>query len=423
MQAIQFTPQKAQTNLSKRIVFEVCETTDSPGDFGEFMQVHEKIVVLMENLKIACLPKDQMIHLMLQLFPFTWEIISTLSNLVDIDLSTPIVPFEECKLPITTGYAELNEYIPPHLTVCKYTQTCVKDGVIVLQNGTPPFCMSIEALVLKFENTPPEDLNAAWILPATHPDAVAAIHSEAVKVLVSATQQVRPLPALDLTGRIVEVIVEADACEKIEFFLVTEYNRGTGELCGFWIYTPAEMPGDWDTAEEGYSIATDAEDTRIFFSDHFDVVHEDTLSPRCRGPVPIKLNHILPNIAGAWSSKHTTAFVGQERVRTFVDMLKTVDEVGYGNANLKLWRSLHDRVCAILPSGIDSSIQRAQDLQERIWEGASPLSLAEPLVGRCDCCGLQRTLTVEFGDGWYVGKTCASKIMSIVPEIETAREM
>jgi len=387
------------------------------------MQLYKNIVVLMENLKIACLPKDQMIHLMLQLFPFTWEMISTLSNIVDIDLSAPLVAFDECKLPITTGYADLDEYIPQNLTVCRYTQTRVENGVIVVQNGTPPFCMSIEALVLKFENTPPDDLHPVWILPATHPDAVAAIHSEAVKVLVSATQKVRPPPVLDLTGRIVEVIVEADACERIEFFLVTEYNRGTGQLCGFWVYTPAEMPGDWDTAEEDCSIATDAEDTRIFFSDHFDVVHEDTLSHRCKGPVPINLNHILPNIAGAWSSKHTTAFVGQERVRTFIDMLKTVDEVGYANANLKLWRSLYDRVCAILPSGIDSSIQRAQDLQERIWDGASALSLAEPLVGRCDCCGLQRTLTVEFGDGWYVGKTCASKIMSLIPEIEAAKEM
>ena len=296
--------------------------------------------------------------------------------------------------------------------------------MVVIDETKAPYAMSLEACVDLFEDSTPPEFQRAKILPANHPEALAAVHHEAVKVLISGAQRVRGPAVKDLTGHIVEVIVEADKDDDTaELFLITEYNDTTKELFGFWFYRPTEMHGDWDTLSETDSIELDCNDQRVFLSDHFDVVHADALSSRSKGPTPLPLAEVLPNVAGAWSSKHNTAFVGQERVRNFLDMLKILQSRGYEEAGLRMWPTIYDKVNAVLPSGIDSSLQRAQDLRERLWEGAKLSPLQAQTHGLCDCCGLPRRLTFELGNGWYIGKTCAAKIETLIPEIENCKSM
>lgn len=416
-------PQPPNTVFCRRLIIEICNMHDPPANFEEFMVLHTQIEMILEHLDIPVQPLEERLVFMLQQFPFTWEILSGISQMTSIDTTTDIIPFSECKVPITSGYKELDEHIPTHLKICRHTHEVTKEGVIILEESKPPYCMSLEACVSVFENDRPDDFKFATILPANHPRAIETVHCEAIQMLLAKANTVETnKDEASLTGKIVEVIVETDKDDSVEFFLVTEYNSDKQELFGFWLYKPSEMPGDWDTEEED-SIETEADDKRLFFSDHFDTVHIDSLSERSKGPTSIKLTDLLPRFAGAWCSKHNMAFLGQARVRTFVDMLKVINEMEYEHAKLRIWRNLFDRASAILPSGVDSCLQRAQDLQEKLWDGDVLTKLNCSTFGLCDCCGLQRTLSFEFGTGWYVGKTCAVKIQSLLPEIEDAKNM
>jgi len=418
------SPQQSMDELAKHIVVDVCETSDPPATFVEFSAIFARIELVLTHMNVPCISDSECMKLMLQQFLFSWDILNGVAKRTTLDVFSPAANPADDAITITTGYAELNDHIPTHLKVCKYTRSRITEGVVIIQQGKSPFCMSIEACVTIFEEECPKELQGARIVPAGHPDALAAVHHEAVKVLVAGAQRVNNPPVQDLTGHVVEVVVEADKdVDTVEFFLITEYNEATKELFGFWLYKPSEMPGDWDTPSETGSVELDCNDRRVFLSDHFDVVHTDALSKRSVGPNPIPINEVLPNVAGAWSSKHNTAFVGQERVRGFLDMLKTLQIKGYTEAGLRLWPAIYDRVNAVLPSGIDSCLQRAEDLRERLWEGANLEPLQSQVHGLCDCCGLPRRLTFELGKGWYIGKTCAAKIQTLIPEIESCKTM
>lgn len=424
-------PQKACIHCSmmqRRLIIEHCETVDSPVTYSQLESEIFKIRHVCGQLGLVE-PSDPLIATtIMQQSPFTWQLLSETCREISLDMFEKIYTPKELEMKITSGFPALENFIPRDLKTCYIMKTPITEGLIALHSSRPPLALSFEACIHMMQHSFPSEIRNRELWPATHPKSIEAVHDCAVMSLVNSSQtREEDRMGIELVGKFVEVLIEGNHGEYSEdLFLVTEDNEDTGQLFGFWLYKPNDMPGDWDTVSETGSVDTieeEAYEQRLFFSDHFDTVSKETLVERCKGPTPVPTEEVVSRIAGAWSTKHNTCFLGRNRVQSFVRMLNVLATTNYSSAGLKLWPQLYDRVMAILPSGIDSSLERAGDLRDELWKEINIYSLADPTHGVCDCCGMQRFLTYQLNDGWYIGKTCAAKIEGIAPDIDAVRDM
>ena len=424
-------PQNACVHCSamhKRLIIEHCETVDSPVSYSDLEKELLQIKHMCGQLGLVD-PSDSVIATtIMQQSPFTWQLLSETCRQITIDTFESIPTPKDLEMKITTGFPALENFVPGSIAACYVMKTPTKEGLIAIHPSKPPVALSFEACVHMMQNSFPSEIRHRTLWPATHPKSVKAVHDCAVMNLVNSSRpKEQDRMGIDLVGKFVKVLIVGEKNEYSEdLFLVTEENLDTNQLFGFWLYQPSDMPGDWDVVSETESIDTleeDAQENRIFLSDHFDSVSTDSLVERCRGPTPLPTEEVIDFIAGAWSTKHNTCFLGKNRVDSFLRMLRVLSTSNYSSAGLALWPQLYDRVMAILPSGIDSSLERAADLKDELWKEINLFSLLSPTQGVCDCCGMQRTLSHQLNDGWYIGKTCAAKIEAISPDIDSVREM
>lgn len=407
---------------------EHCETVDSPVTYSQLETEMFKIKHICGQLGLSE-PSDSLIATtIMQQAPFTWQLLSETCRQITLNTFEQMHTPKELEMKIVSGFPALENFIPNDLKTCYVMKTPITEGLIALHPTKPPLAISFEACIQMMHNLFPAEIRSRKLWPATHPTSIKAVHDCAVMSLVNSSQTREENSAgIELVGKFVEVLIEGDRGEYSEdLFLVTENNERSEHLFGFWIYKPNDMSGDWDTVSETGSANTideDAQDARLFFSDHFDTVSKETLVDRCKGCIPVPTEEVISRIAGAWSTKHNTCFLGRNRVQSFLRMLEVLATSNYSSAGLKLWPQLYDRVMAILPSGIDSSLERAQDLRDELWKEINLYPLGDPVEGLCDCCGMRRFLTVQLNDGWYVGKTCAAKIEGVSSDIDAVRDM
>ena len=267
------------------------------------------------------------------------------------------------------------------------------------------------------------------------PEAKGFLHDCSVKALI-ANQP--PLPSEEeedvRAGLIVSVLTESPDGDRKELFLVSEVNDDT--IGGFWLYEEDDVPQSVLETQSERSFEEDAHFSYIYFSDHFDVVYKDSLlaeesSKRrrkssksstdcktCRVPV----DSLVSRLKGAYSHSHGE-ILNIRGLDQFMAMLKKLDTCTIDESGLGLFRNTNDRVSCILPGGIDSSLDRAQDLSGLLWSGGCDLKEIEPVPANCDCCGLDRTISFVLNDMLYLGSSCANKIRRLAPEILRCRDL
>ena len=134
------------------------------------------------------------------------------------------------------------------------------------------------------------------------------------------------------------------------------------------MYEESDVPTD--ALSNNSSLDIDAS-TGIFFSDHFDCVHHNSLiqnTDSCR----VKIETLLPMIKGAYSNEHQE-ILHRRSIESFITMLKRLEQDSIENLKLSLFKNIDDCVSCILPGGIDSSLERAADLSGVLWSGGCNL--------------------------------------------------
>lgn len=406
-----------------RLVQEYAGVNDAPSNAVEFRHAAACLTRTFTHMNLKQPRKDELYAMMLQQAPFTWDLLSELCREAPLDVCRNAWTPPAFK--VTTGYVQLDPHMPRELLHCCVTGEPCSEGFVAIKAGESPKVVSPEACIDTLADGVPALLKDHAFWHPQHATAQTKVHELALANLIQQTHgRKTPVEPESLVGSFVDVNTEgADGEVLVETMLVTEYDVKRGNIFGYWLYDLSSVAKDQPEPEDSMDTEAFDEDGQLLLSDHFDTINVNTLAEHCEGPRALEFEDVAKSIVGAWSSKHTVLFHGVHRVRTFIEMCGICNELGYQNAGLKLWPKLQRRVSAILPSGTDGSLQRAQDLCDEMWKGVDVFRMKYNTLGTCDCCGLQRTLSHTLNEEWYIGSACAAKISSLKSEVSAAKAM